>query len=499
MIPERRRKIALVKIAAEQAAWESPPLGLLYIGGALRRYGFRVKIYHIKSSQVAHAAREIAGERPLWVGLSVLTGQAICACAELSRCVKKICNVPIVWGNAHPSLCAGQCLSEEYIDYVVIGEGEETSVELSRALFEGADVSSIAGLGYKRSGEAVINPRRAPIKDLDNYAMDWSLIEDSMEQYLNPNWDRKRMLHTVSSRGCSYDCAFCYNARFSSRRWNGHSADFVIQQVRWLKKKFNIDAVSWDDDNFFMHKERAFEIVEKLVLPYYCETRVEYVKGDFARRLSETDCRLILMGMESGSNRILQLINKGYTAEDNLQAVKNLAGYPNVCVSGSFIFGLPTETYREYQDTINLIFEMLKIKSQFVVTSGFYMPYPGTELYDMVRTMGFVPPQKTEDWEMMDRWRDDFTISWLDWLNAQGALNARRNIILLSTLYRYNVPLLRHWVGRRVRLNSLTSPWDLKFLIWLRELLTGEADNLFRRIGQRIVREKSERVWGIKK
>jgi len=491
-----RKKIALVKISNDQAGWKSPPLGLLYVGGALRQNGYDVKIYHIKASQISRAAVEIANEAPLFVGLSVLTGQAMHSCVALSRHLKGLCDVPIVWGNAHPSLLPEQCLGEDCIDFVVIGEGEETSVELANALSEGADVSSINGLGYKCDNEVIVNPRRAPIKDLDAYPMDWSLIEDRMEQYLNPYWDRKRMLHTVSSRGCPYDCAFCYNAKFSCRRWNCHSANFIIDQVKWLKNKFNIDAISWDDDNFFMRKERAFEIVENLSLPYYCETRAEYVDDDFARRLSGTDCRLILMGMESGSNRILKSINKGCTVEDNLRAVKNLAKYPNVCISGSFMFGLPTETYAEYQDTINLIIRMLEVKPQMVFTSGFFMPYPGTELYDLVKTMGFVPPKKTEDWDVMNRWRDDFSISWADWLTSQSALNSRKNIILLAMLYRYNIPLLKQWVSRRVRTNSLTSVPDLKFLIWVRELLTGEGGNLLHKIGQWIVQRKSQIVWG---
>jgi len=494
----KRKKVALVKISNSSVSWKSPPLGLLYVGGALRRNGYDVKIYHVMSSQISHAAKEIVKENPLFAGFSVLTGQTIQACADLSKRLKESGGIPIVWGNAHPSLLSEQCLGEDYIDYVVIGEGEETSVELANALSEGADVSSIHGLGYKNDGQIIVNPRRPPIKDMDKYPMDWSLIEDRMEQYLNPYWDRKRMLHTVSSRGCPYDCAFCYNAKFSCRRWNCHSAEFVIDQVQWLQKKFNIDAVSWDDDNFFTQKERAFKIVEKLSLPYYCESRAEYINDEFAERLSETDCRLILMGMESGSDRILRSINKGCTVEDNLNAVRNLAKYKNVCISGSFMFGLPTETYDEFQKTIDLIIKMLKIKPQMTFTAGFYMPYPGTELYDLVKTMGFYSPEKTEDWERMDRWRNDFPISWADWLTGRGALNARKNIILMATLYRYNIPLLKQWVNRRVRLNSLKSMPDLEFLIWLRELFTGEQDNLLQKIGQWIVQRKTQTIWGIK-
>ena len=160
------------------------------------------------------------------------------------------------------------------------------------------------------------------------------------------------------------------------------------------------------------------------------------------------------------------------------------------------MFGLPTETRAEYQDTIDLILRMLKIKPQMKLTAGFYMPYPGTELGDLVQTMGFVPPDTTEDWEAMNRWRADFPITWVDWLTSRRALDAREYLILLAMLYRYNVPLLKQWVGWRVRHSSLTNAPDLKLLLWLRELLVGEQDNALHRIAQGIVWRKAQTTWG---
>ena len=151
--------IVLVKINHPHFTYH-PPQGLLYIANALKKADFEVKIFHIRPEEVAQYAQQIVDLKPLFVGFSVFTGEAMRSYAWLCRKIKSLCAAPIVWGNAHPTLLPEQCLSEDYIDIVVRGEGEVTAVELAQSLAAGTGrLKDIKGIGFKNAdGSIVINP-----------------------------------------------------------------------------------------------------------------------------------------------------------------------------------------------------------------------------------------------------------------------------------------------------------------------------------------------------
>lgn len=425
-----------------------PPLGLLYVGDALKKAGYNVQILHISTEQVDEYVKKAIETGPLYIGFSVFTGTAMRAYADMCRKIKKASDIPIIWGNVHPSLLPEQCLQETYIDYVVIGEGEVTAVELAQALEGQRELRNVMGIGYKQNGEIIIAKPRPFIENLDDYAMDWSLVD--IEQYITSFGEVNRTIHFSTSRGCPHRCGFCYNKKFNKRRWRTHSIDFVVSQLNHLKEQYDIGGVMFWDDEFIVDKQRALTIVEKVGLPYYCHCRIEYIDDEFARRLAKTRCRYLLIGFESGSDRILELINKDNTVSDIRAGVRALTNYPSVEVSGSMIFGFPTETRDEFRATLKLIVELLDTKSNMNFTTGVYIPYPGSELYDLVLQHGFQPPKQTENWEDLDRWTDKFEITWVDWLSSTEAAEVRKNVRFLAALYRYNIPLLRNIVKRQI-------------------------------------------------
>ncbi|MFQ5787330.1 MAG: B12-binding domain-containing radical SAM protein, partial [Thermodesulfobacteriota bacterium] len=385
-----------------QMAMRFPPTGLLYVGGALRKAGYEVELLHITPEEVQESVKKIVQMSPLFVGFSVFTGDAMRAHGEMCREIKRLSRIPIVWGNVHPSLLPEQCLNESYIDIVVIGEGEVTAVDLSRILEINGNLSEVLGIGYKVNGEVRINPPRHLITNLDQYPIDWSLVD--VQRYISPAWEMKRMLPLVTSRGCPYRCTFCYNIKFNQRQWRSHSVDFVVTHISELKKRYELDGIFYHDDNFFVDKKRAFEILRRINLSYYAECRVELINDKFANQLAETGCKGLLVGLESGSDRILKMIQKDSTVDNIYRAAEALSKHPSVCLHGSTIMAYPTETREEFNDTLQMINRVFELHPNTNFTTGFYLPYPGGELYDLAIKEGFSPPSRTEDWELLDRW-----------------------------------------------------------------------------------------------
>lgn len=473
--------IVLVKINKPEFM-HIPPLGLLYVGDALKKAGFAVKLFHFSTLEIEEYAPRLVALKPLFIGFSVFTGDEMDSYIKTSRYIKTHSNTPVVWGNAHPSLLPEQCLNEDYIDFVVIGEGEITMVELAKALKEQAPVSSIKGIGYKGIGGRVcINERREFIKNLDDYSLDWDLVD--IERYIKPYWELDRVLQFVTSRGCPHNCGFCYNLVFNKRRFRAHSAEKVVAEINRLKEKHDLQGVFFWDDNFFANRQRAFEIVSKVDLPYYAEARLDRFDEDFARKLAETRCRLLLTGAESGSDRVLKLINKGATVADTMRATRLLTKYPSVRMSPSIIFGTPTETKEEYRQTIKMIIDMFEINKNLVFTTGFYMPFPGTDLYDLSKKMGFVEPARTEDWARMDRWTDKLEISWIDWGSAREFAKMRQRIQVLGILYRYNIPILKKLLKWRLLSGFHWLEFEVPLIIYFRDHLVSENSWLFRLSG----------------
>lgn len=480
-------KVVLVKLAS-QMAMRFPPLGLLYVGDALRKAGYEIELFHITPKQVEESTKKIAEISPLFVGFSVFTGEAMRDCADMCREIKRLSAVPIVWGGIHPSLLPEQCLSESYIDIVVMGEGEVTSVEVSKALEGHGSLSEVLGIGYKTDGEIRINPTRPFITDLDQYSLDWSLVD--VQRYIKPFRGLDKVLPLVTSRGCTYRCAFCFNEKFNRRRWRSHSINFIVSHINELKEKYKLDGIIFYDDFFFAKRDRAFEILRRIKLPYYAECRVELIDDEFVRLLAETGCNALLVGLESGSDRILKMVQKDSTVEDIYRAATALSKHPDICLLGSTIMAYPTETREEFDATLRMIARVFQIHPNTDFTTGFYLPYPGVKLYDLAVKEGFSCPTKTEDWEMLDRWVDKLPITWNKVITSHETKAVREHITAMAFLYRHKVPLWREFAGWRL-VKGVYGAFniDLHLINWLRRrqslhrlrnLLTKTFGQLFR-------------------
>ena len=435
------KKVALISLYSDDVKGV-PPLALLYLATALKQNNHDAKIIHKNASQFEEIITEVDEYRPDLVGLSVFTGYHNQKALELSR-ILKTKGYKIIWGNAHPSLLPQQVLQEPWVDFVALGEGEAILADLVNKLDQPDQYSTIASLGYKdKDGQIIINPRR-PFIDPDDYLIDWSLID--LESYLLPYFSNKfqRTLMVTTSRGCPFNCQFCYNLIFNNRRWRCHAPEKLVANLKPVIAKYQVDAIRFLDDNFFIDKERAFKIVRQLGLPYYASARVEYVDEQFVADLKATRCQEIAFGFESGSDRVLkEVIQKGMTTQDILKAVTLLKD-SKIMTSGAIIFGVPTETKEEYHQTMKFIIKLLEINSNLAFTCGWFLPYSGTGLFEQAKAYGFKPPEKTADWDKFNRWSSDYKMSWIDWDYEEAVKYSRRIIHLLALAYKRNIPIFK--------------------------------------------------------
>lgn len=446
-----------------------PPFTAMCLSAQLKKQGYAVKVFHIHEYEIDNCVAEIVKEQPLFVGFSVFTGIYNLYAAEMSKKLKAQSDgkITVVWGGVHPSIIPTQCLQEKYIDFVVIREGEITVVELANALRDGLPVNKILGIGFKKGSEVIVNPHREFIKDLDNYRMDFDCVD--MNNYVvksviveNGKDVEYRSIGYYGSRGCPFDCKFCYNLQYNDRKWRAFSAQTVLGDIQFLHDKFGVNDVMFWDDLFFTNKFRALDILKALkamgIRGTGSDIRFDSFNEAYLKELKAVGASYFLIGAESGSDRLLKLIKKGFDSNFILERVKLLDKY-DATAQYSFILGLPTETKEEFHQTVDFMYQIHKIHRKSSFTVGIYMPYPGAELFDLAVKLGYQPPKTTEEWSTLDRWRN--TVS-LPWVNQRVCLNVRTLFAMLN----WDLGVFNKWVCYRIEKKWLKSDLDLKFLIF---------------------------------
>jgi radical SAM superfamily enzyme YgiQ (UPF0313 family) len=410
------KRVALVKVFYDvPGTTPIPPLGILIVGGEMRKAGYEVKVFHSPKAN-SNLAAEIAAWKPGLVGFSLITGDPLDVVVDVTRRVRSaLPECVIVYGGIHPTIDPEQCLSVESVDFVVLHDGERTAVRLAEALRAGEPVSAIPGLAYREGGRTVIQPQDDVLHNLDDIDIDWSLVD--VERYVLPEYGgvRRVLAGYVASRGCPHQCGFCYNLVFNKRKWRHPSAEKVVRDVNALAARHDLGGVIFHDDNFTANRRWALSVLEGLkVSALHIETRIDYVTEEFLQELVSRNVRSVFFGVECASDRMLALMKKGFTVADTKRALAAVAKYP-LNMKLSLIVGGPTETVREYQATLDLIVWCVENLPRAAFTVGFYLPFPGTPLFPLCVDRGFKPPDRLEGWVAMDRWGNQSTpIPWTD-------------------------------------------------------------------------------------
>ena len=423
------------------------PIGLLTISARLKNEGYKIRIIDQRlDSNWENTLLESLKSNPICVGVTCMTGRQIGPALKASKLSKLNSKSPVVWGGVHASTLPHQTIQNKYIDMVVIGEGELTFYELIKSLEN--------GLIYKNQGEIHQNSPREFIKDLDQSPdLPYELVD--VNKYSSINLEEGgKSLDFVSSRGCPFKCSFCYNLEFNKQRWRAMSAKETIKRVTDLVRKYNLKTIYFQDDNFCVNIERLKEILRGIIknklnitwgtLGLRVDTAMRMDDETF-KLMYDSGCRNVDIGAESGSDRILQLIDKGIKIEDLLSVNQRLAKYPFI-VKYTFIIGFPGETEEENMQTVKIAKRLVKENSKAYTPFAVYAPYPGTKMHRTAIKYGFVPPKSLEEWAIFnpEEWFNNFN-SWL----KKSEISRLRSIAFTSMFsnknikYKINSPFIK--------------------------------------------------------
>ena len=395
---------------APRSGWQAQrrvelPLGLLCLATSLALQGYKIRIIDgFASSTWKSELREVLRRKPICFGVTSMTGPQILHALEGCRLVRELHpDVPIVWGGIHATLLPEQTLENPYVDMIVAGEGEATFEELVKALETGTPLNEVRSIWYKEDGRTQFTGSR-PFVDLDAQPpLSYNLID--MDRYRRRLFDRDHISFT-SSRGCTSNCAFCWEPAMNHRKWRAMKPETVLEHLQRIIRDYGIRGFLFTDDRFFADMERAYRILEAIVRADLeisiakLQIRADEVcrmDRDFLQLLVRAGVKRMTIGVESGSPRILTLLKKGESIEEIVEANLKLRSYPIVPLY-LIMMGLPTETPEEFAQSIRFAIRLTDENPRAVKTFNIYTPYPGTELYRMCVQLGLEEPRHMESW-----------------------------------------------------------------------------------------------------
>jgi len=368
-----------------------PPLGPAYVAACLRKAGHDVSMhdFSVDSATPDYGSFEL-------VGISGDTSRHSKALA-IAKAAKGSGARTII-GGPHVTFMDEDALREPYVDFVVRGEGELTTVELADALERGGGFGHIKGLSYLDGGALVRNPDRGPVTDLDSMPLPARDLLD-MSLYRRAEMARRKLTSVISSRGCPSACSFCSSSRFSGRRWRPRSVESLISEIKLVTGEYGFGGVAFLDDNLTLDPERVIELskailAEGLDIRWWCFSRVDSVvkNPEMVDWMGRSGCRYVFMGIESANQNSLDSYSKKYSAGQAEKAVGMLKG-SGIETLGAYIIGAPYETREMVEDTIRYAINLDTGGVQFTLLT----PYPGTELFERMEDR-----ITTRDWDLFD-------------------------------------------------------------------------------------------------
>ncbi len=438
------------------------PLGLGYIAAVLNKNGFEVNIYHVENprsskekmfidsdvifkgrSESYHRYKAILKDNNHYVwkevrdtlewykpdvvgisGLSVEVGSTlkiIKICKEYNRDCK------VIWGGLHASFMPDDCIKNEDVDFVVVGEGEETVLDLCQTLqSNGKSLHDVRGILFKENGKVVHTPTRGLAPDLNDLpipARDLILYPES--------FNHTSMGSMIASRGCPWRCTFCSSRNFWDQKLRFRDAESVIGEIKLLNEKYNTNYIMFWDDSFTIHRKVIKKYCEGILdaglkISWRTATRADLIDEEMLGLMKKAGCIKLEIGIESGSERIRKEIKKDVSNEQIRKAFRmiNKAG---ISTGAFFMAGFPYETEEDLDETARLMREIDSTEIAFNI----YDPMPGSADYDTCVSLGLVSAHA--DWSDFPFWPDTHYM-----VNMSKDDFAKRAVEIAKWVFQYN-------------------------------------------------------------
>lgn len=374
------------------------PLSLLYLAAAARRQGHEVRVLDLDflGRPAANLEKALAEFTPEWVGFSAYTTNVARAGALAEQTKRQRPAARTVLGGFHASALPERTLAEfPAFDFLIVGEGELTLGELVGGASAPRD---IAGLAWRDGATIIVNPRRAPLPDLDAMPGPARDLLPVTKYVPDPgNFYRLPSTSILYSRGCPLKCTFCSKAVFQDTiRYRRPAA--VVEEMQACGRDFGIRDFRFVDEGPTIQPARMRDLCEamlaaKLRITWHTYSRADVVTEDDLRLMKRAGCYHVTFGIESGSERTLANIDKRLTLEKAAQAVA-LTKKLGLEAKANFIIGFPWETREDVDRTIRFAFALKPDLATFNV----YKPLPGSRLYDELQRDGKLRHTRWEDY-----------------------------------------------------------------------------------------------------
>jgi len=389
--------------------FESVPLGLAYLAAVVEGSGHKVKIIDAQTEEKEVTRRQdgfldigMSWQRlekkirtfdPDIVGISSLFSIQFPNVQKIAALTKKIKPIPIVVGGAHPSSLPKEVLIDRNIDFVVIGEGEEVLRDLLACLQDSKDFSKLDGLAYKENNQIIVNLKTKYIDNLDKIPFParhllpinlYFKSQDIHSYYLK----NKPYTTIVTSRGCPGQCVFCSIHTVWGNSWRARSAENVVDEIEFLVKEYNVREIHFEDDNITLDKQRMMDICQGIIdrgIKISWTTpngvAIQTLDKELLIKMKESGCYHLFIAVESGNQRMLYKVIKKALSLDKALKIAKILKKIKIRTSAFFVLGVPGETKETIRDSINFAKKLDLDDVWFSIAT----PYPGTELYRIVK------------------------------------------------------------------------------------------------------------------
>ncbi|MFH1452513.1 MAG: radical SAM protein [Armatimonadota bacterium] len=393
-----------------------PPLGLAYIAAVLTKDGREVNILDCLAEgwesstsiddnveriglSFEEIEKRIRDFSPDIVGVSSHFTRQRDNAHRIYKLVKTIDkNIITVAGGAHPTADPEEEIKGEFLDYIILGEGEDSFLELLKYLEGTLPEDKLDGISFKKDNKPYIIPKNRFIEDLDSIPMpSYELINWDKyfgQKYCHGMRKKDRYMPVITSRGCPFGCVFCSASKVWGRKFRTRSPENVIEELKFLKKKYGIEEIIFEDDNLTLDVERAeklFDLMIKENLNLIWDTpngvAAFALNERIIKKMKKSGCYCLNLAIESGNQSDLDKIIKKPL---DLKKVPPLLKYAKKIGMETGIFiviGIPGQTEKSMKDSFRYAAK-LGIYDPFISIAT---PYPGTELYSICKDNNYLP------------------------------------------------------------------------------------------------------------
>ena len=376
------------------------PLGIASVGAFLQCHGVRVKVLDMRFHQLSDLKQ--AAKTSQFISFSAMSLLMNKALRYAQVCKQANPQVKIIFGGPHPSIFPRETLKNKQVDFVVIGEGELTTLDLVRH----SDRSEkVEGIGFKKRRKVIITRPRKLVEDLDTLPFaDRDLFPVQAILKKTPYWPCLTpypQLSMISTRGCPYNCAYCQPTlrKIFGNVTRRRSPQRTVDEMEYLSRRYQPASIFMADDLFTAEREwtlatcreiRKRGLEKKLI--WECESRANTFTPEIARELKKSGCYMVWFGTESYCQNTLNTLRKGTTVEQNLRSLKLCQKYKLLSLE-QLMVGNPAETLEDLYQTLET---SQKVKAD-VTAVAVTTPVPGTDLYNLLKEQNLLLTKRLDD------------------------------------------------------------------------------------------------------